>query len=83
VDASRDVTLMRKIAVDLYLIILWMLCGTALYDLFRDWWPWQRPFWDSAWTGGLLIALLAALIVEPAGRALGALWGSTKTANPS
>jgi hypothetical protein len=65
---------MKKIAIEAYLVCLWLLVGCALYGLFRVWWPWQRSFWDSTWMGGLLIMILAALIVEPAGRALGAIW---------
>jgi hypothetical protein len=61
---------MRKAMVDFYILFLWVLCGEALYTLFESWWPWQRVFWEGIWTGGLVIALLAALIVYPAAEAL-------------
>ena len=74
--------LMKTIAIELYIVFLWMLCGVALYSLFGAWWPWERPFWDSTWTGGLLIAIIAAVIVEPAGRAMGVIWAySPKDSN--
>jgi hypothetical protein len=65
---------MKKLLIEIYVVFLWFLCGCALYALFRSWWPYTRSFWDSTWTGGLVIAVLAALIVEPAGRAMGAFW---------
>jgi hypothetical protein len=72
---------MRKLAVEFYLLFLWLLCGCGLYGLFRSWWPWTGPFWDSVWTGGLLIAVLAAIIVEPAGRAMGVMWANFSRAS--
>jgi hypothetical protein len=61
---------MRTAVKDSYILVLWLLCGEALYSLFEAWWPWQRPFWDNAWVGGLLIAILAALIILPAANAV-------------
>lgn len=49
-----------------YAACLWLFVGEGLYALFEGWWPWQRPFWDSTWTGGFLIAVLAAAIITPA-----------------
>jgi hypothetical protein len=56
---------MKKVATQMYVLLLWILCGIALYSLFRTWWPSQKSFWDSTWTADVLIAIFAALIVEP------------------
>lgn len=56
---------MRATIKEAYVCFLWLLCGCALYSLFRSWWPWTRAFWDGTWTGGLVIALLAGAIVQP------------------
>ena len=61
---------MRKYLTHSYVIILWFLCGEALDALFEAWWPSHWMFWSSAWTGGLVIALLAAVIISPAAVAL-------------
>ncbi len=61
---------MSKFATDFYVVCLWLLSGEALYTLFEAWWPWQHAFWEGTWTGGLIIALLAALFVTPAAAAL-------------
>jgi hypothetical protein len=66
---------MSKFATDFYVICLWLLSAEALDALFEAWWPWQRAFWGGTWTGGLVIALLAALIVTPAAAALETKWG--------
>jgi len=67
--------LIGKYATDFYVLFLWLLCGVALDSLFQAWWPWQRVFWSGVWTGGLLIALLAAVVVRPAATALEFMWG--------
>jgi hypothetical protein len=61
---------MSKYLTHSYVIVLWFLCGEALDTMFEAWWPTQRGFWSSAWTGGLVIALLAAVIISPAAVAL-------------
>ncbi len=67
---------MKKLAIQSYVVLLWALCGVALYSMFRTWWPLHRTFPDSSWAGDPIVAVLAAVIVEPAGRALGARWGA-------
>lgn len=66
---------MSKFATDFYVICLWLLSGEALSALFEAWWPAQRAFWEATWTGGIVIALLAALMVIPAAAALETKWG--------
>ncbi len=61
---------MTKTLLHGYELLLWVLCGVALDSLFESWWPWQRAFWSSAWTGGLVIAVLALIVVAPAVRGL-------------
>jgi nicotinamide riboside transporter PnuC len=69
---------MRRLAVDSYVVVLWALCGVALYAILRTDFPARRPFWDS-WTSSILIGIAAAIIVEPAGRALGFRWGAPQS----
>jgi hypothetical protein len=66
---------MNKFATEFYVVCLWLLSGEALYSLFAAWWPAQRAFWEGTWTGGLVVAFLAALIVIPAAAALETKWG--------
>jgi hypothetical protein len=66
---------MHKFATDLYVVCLWLLLGEALNALFESWWPSQHSFWEGTWTGGLVVAVLAALIVTPAAAALETRWG--------
>lgn len=61
---------MQKTLTHGYELLLWVLCAIALDSLFQSWWPWQQAFWSSAWTGGLVVAVLALVIVVPAVNAL-------------
>ncbi len=67
---------MRHYLTHSYVIALWYLCGVALDAMFEAWWPSQSAFWSGLWTGGLLIAVLAAIVISPAATALELLWGN-------